>query len=85
HLAIAKATKNAFFHDVLQSLGRQIGFGMKLSRSLTLLADPARQQLVQDEHRAVIDAIRNQQPERASEALRHHITAARDRMFVGTT
>ncbi|MFN3526033.1 MAG: FadR/GntR family transcriptional regulator, partial [Paracoccus sp. (in: a-proteobacteria)] len=25
HLAIAKATKNAFFHDVLQSLGRQIG------------------------------------------------------------
>lgn len=83
HMAIARATKNAFFHDVMHSLATQIGFGMKLSRSLTLQADPARQQVVQDEHRAVIDAIRTQQPELATEAIRDHITAARDRMFVG--
>ncbi|MFN3276024.1 MAG: FCD domain-containing protein, partial [Paracoccus sp. (in: a-proteobacteria)] len=62
-----------------------IGFGMNLSRSLTLLADPARQEQVQSEHRAVIEAIRSQHPDKATEAMRHHITAARDRMFVGTT
>lgn len=84
HLAIARATKNPFFQTVLESLGQQIGFGMNLSRSLTLLAAPGRQEQVQSEHRAVIEAIRRQHPEDATEAMRHHITAARDRMFVGT-
>lgn len=83
HLAIARATKNPFFQTVLDSLAQQIGFGMKLSRSLTLLDKPARQALVQAEHRAVIDAIRGQEPGAAAEAMRAHIAAARDRMFVG--
>ncbi|TGN67748.1 FadR family transcriptional regulator [Paracoccus liaowanqingii] len=83
HLAIARATKNPFFLSVLESLGQQIGFGMKLSRSLTLLAPPDRQEMVQSEHRAVITAIRNQEPDQASDAMRRHIMAARNRMFVG--
>lgn len=83
HLAIARATRNPFFVTVLESLAPQIGFGMKLSRSLTLLAAPGRQALVQDEHRAVIEAIRAQDAEAATRAMRRHITAARDRMFVG--
>ena len=83
HLAIARATKNPFFQTVLESLAQQIGFGMKLSRSLTLLASPNRQALVQGEHRAVIDAILRQDPDAAAQAMRAHITAARDRMFVG--
>lgn len=83
HLAIARATKNQFFVTVLESLAPQIGFGMKLSRSLTLLAAPGRQALVQGEHHAVIEAIRAQDAERASSKMREHITAARDRMFVG--
>lgn len=84
HLAIARATKNIFFETVLDSLGQQIGFGMKLSRSLTLLADPDRQALVQSEHLHVIRAIRDQNPDAATEAMRAHIAAARNRMFVGT-
>lgn len=52
HLAIARATKNPFFASVLESLGDQIAFGVKLSRSLTLLDKPARQELVLAEHRA---------------------------------
>jgi len=84
HLAIARATKNPFFASVLESLGDQIAFGVKLSRSLTLLDKPARQELVLAEHRAVLQAIRLQQPEVAEATMRHHITAAKDRMFVGS-
>ncbi|CAM3087315.1 FadR/GntR family transcriptional regulator [Paracoccus nototheniae] len=83
HLAIARATKNAFFQTVLESLAQQIGFGMRLSRSLTLLADPDRQALVQSEHWRVIKAIRDQKPDAAADAMRAHIAAARDRMFEG--
>ncbi len=84
HLAVARATKNPFFSSVLESLGEQIAFGVKLSRSLTLLDTPGRQELVLAEHRAVLEAIRLQQPEVAQATMRHHITAAKDRMFVGT-
>ncbi len=84
HLAIARASKNPFFASVLESLGPQIAHGVKLSRSLTLLDTPARQELVLSEHRAVLNAIRLQQPEVAEASMRHHISAAKDRMFVGT-
>ncbi|MEO9779890.1 MAG: FadR/GntR family transcriptional regulator [Sedimentitalea sp.] len=84
HLAIARASKNPFFASVLESLGEQIAFGVKLSRSLTLLDAPGRQQLVLAEHRAVLEAIRLKQPAVAEATMRHHITAAKDRMFVGT-
>lgn len=84
HLAVARASKNQFFSSVLESLGEQIAFGVKLSRSLTLLDTPTRQELVLAEHRDVLDAIRKRQPEVASATMRYHITAAKDRMFVGT-
>lgn len=84
HLSIARATKNPFFQATLESLGQQIGFGMRLSRSLTLLAAPGRQETVQAEHAAVIEAIRRQDADGAAAAMRRHIAAARDRMFVGT-
>lgn len=84
HLAVARASKNPFFSSVLESLGEQIAFGVKLSRSLTLLDTPTRQELVLSEHRDVLDAIRKRQPEVASATMRYHITAAKDRMFVGT-
>jgi DNA-binding FadR family transcriptional regulator len=83
HLAVARASKNPFFASVLESLGEQIAIGVKLSRSLTLLDAPVRQELVLAEHRAVLDAIRLQQPEVAKAAMRYHITAAKDRMFIG--
>lgn len=83
HLAVARASKNPFFASVLKSLGEQIAYGVKLSRSLTLLDAPMRQELVLAEHRAVLEAIRLKQPEVAAATMRHHITAAKDRMFVG--
>lgn len=84
HLAIARASKNPFFSSVLESMSEQIAFGVKLSRSLTMQDVPTRQELVLAEHRAVLEAIRLKQPEVAQACMRHHITAAKDRMFVGT-
>ncbi|MEV8467496.1 FadR/GntR family transcriptional regulator [Fluviibacterium sp. DFM31] len=84
HLAVARASKNPFFASVLESLGEQIAYGVKLSRSLTLLDVPVRQELVLAEHRAILEAIRLEQPEVAAATMRHHITAAKDRMFVGS-
>lgn len=84
HLAIARASKNPLFASVLESLSEQIAYGVKLSRSLTMLDAPVRQDVVLAEHRAVLDAIRLKQPEVAAATMRHHITAAKDRMFVGT-
>lgn len=83
HAIIARATKNPFYVSVLDSLSRQIAFGMELSRSLTLQSAPERQAMVQQEHQLILDAIRNQSPEDAAAAMRDHITGARDRMFVG--
>lgn len=83
HRSVARATKNPFFVTVLESLAQQITFGMQLSRSLTLQAAPERQALVQAEHRAIIDAIRDQNTDEAAKAMRRHIMGARDRMFVG--
>lgn len=84
HLAIACAAKNPFFSMVLESLGEQIAHGVKLSRSLTQLDAPVRQEVVLAEHRAILDAIRLQQPEVAQATMRHHIGAAKDRMFIST-
>ena len=84
HIAVARASKNPFFASVLESLGAQIAHGVQLSRSLTLLDTPERQELVLAEHRAVLNAIRLKQPEVAAATMQHHITAAKDRMFVGT-
>lgn len=84
HLAVARASKNPFYASVLESLGDQIAFGVKLSRYLTLLDTPARRELVLTEHRAVLEAIRLKQPDVAQATMRHHLTAAKDRMFVRT-
>lgn len=83
HHNIARATKNAFYISVLESLSSQIQFAMRLSRSLTLQAAPARNELVQAEHRALLDAIIAQDAEAAREAMRKHLTGARNRMFDG--
>lgn len=83
HEAVAHATRNQNYISVLAALSQQISFGMRLSRSLTLVAPPERNALVQAEHRTLIDAIRKQDPEAATKAMHTHLTQAWERMFVG--
>ena len=83
HQAVARAARNAYFEDALEMLAEQVRVGMTVMRNLSLLKPADRLRLVQDEHLAVLDAIRQRDAERASEAMAIHIDNARRRMFEG--
>jgi GntR family transcriptional regulator, transcriptional repressor for pyruvate dehydrogenase complex len=83
HRAVARATRNSYYISVQQSLDANIRFGMNLSRNLSLLRPAARSMQVQREHAQILDAIRNRDPNAASEAMARHIGNARHRMFEG--
>ncbi|MFB9128237.1 FadR family transcriptional regulator [Paraburkholderia dipogonis] len=81
HLAVARASKNPFFITVMSFIEEQILFSMNLSRNLSLVKTVARQRLVQEEHRAVLDAIRRKDAPGAANAMRAHLENALERMF----
>ena len=81
HLAVARASKNPFFITVMSFIEEQILFSMNLSRNLSLVKTVERQRLVQAEHWAVFDAIRNQNARAAGQAMRAHLENALERMF----
>ncbi|TKC85999.1 FadR family transcriptional regulator [Trinickia terrae] len=81
HLAIARATKNAFFVASLSAIQEQMLFSVNLSRNLSLVRPIERRQLAQQEHLAVLEAIRQRDPERAQRAMREHLECTLDRMF----
>ncbi|KND60230.1 transcriptional regulator, GntR family protein [Candidatus Burkholderia verschuerenii] len=81
HLAVARASKNQFFITVLTFIEEQVMFSMNLSRRLSLVKTLERQQLVQREHRDVLDAIHDRDPARAGRAMKAHIENALERMF----
>ena len=54
---------------------------MNLSRNLSLVKSIERQQLVQQEHLAVLDAIRRRDARGAQQAMREHLENAMVRMF----
>ncbi len=81
HIAIAKATHNGYHVSVQSSLQPHIVFGMNLTRNLSLLHTAARLRTVQDEHRAIVDAIITRAPDKARSAMERHIDNARRRMF----
>jgi GntR family transcriptional repressor for pyruvate dehydrogenase complex len=85
HLAIAKATHNAYHVSVQSSLQPHIVFGMSLTRNLSLLRTQERLREVQDEHRAIMDAIAARDPQAARNAMQAHIDNARRRMFERTS
>jgi DNA-binding FadR family transcriptional regulator len=83
HMAICKASKNQFFIATLASIQTQISFGMNLTRNLSLTHPVSRLQLVQNEHKAIYEAIRQQEAQTAREAMVTHITNAKTRVFEG--
>jgi DNA-binding FadR family transcriptional regulator len=85
HLAIARASQNRFFADTLASLQPHIRVGMTLARNLSLLRPRERVVTVQNEHVAVVRAIRAGDAAAAREAMASHIDNARRRVFEGST
>lgn len=83
HLAIAAASRNHLFYSALSSMRSQTHFSISLSRNLSREKSLARQVLMQQEYRAIVDAITRQDPAGAREAMRAHISQALNRILFG--
>lgn len=81
HSAIARATANPLFESAMQALSVHTFHGMRVARNLSLRASVERMRLVQAEHARVFEAIREQDPSAARDAMRAHIENARTRML----
>ena len=81
HVAIAKATGNQMFETTLAMLHSQIIFGMRLTGEFRPVSDGSRVEVVQREHRAIVDAIAAKDPKAAYQAMRQHLQASRQRIL----
>jgi GntR family transcriptional repressor for pyruvate dehydrogenase complex len=81
HMAVARASKNRFFVTALSFIDQHVEFSMNLSRNLSRVKSFERQRLVQQEHLAILDAIRRRDARDAGEAMRQHLENAMIRMF----
>ena len=84
HMAIARASHNPFFVSTLEASVGPIRQFIELARNVTQGKDLVRDQEVQREHQAIVDAIVRRSPADAAEATRAHTVAARRRIFEGT-
>ena len=71
HLAIAKASENELIFDLLTLIRSQLEQGL-----LKVGAWPGGPETACNEHRRILDAIRNRDPESAKAAMREHIGEA---------
>ena len=80
HLAVAAATHNRRFVDVIRLVERDIDHAVNLARYLTGLDHLERSRSVHAEHARILDAIERKDPEAARCAMRDHLEQARVRM-----
>jgi DNA-binding FadR family transcriptional regulator len=87
HAAICAASGNQYFGFARTSMRANIMTGLNLTRSLSLAKSRDRldqvQQLVQQEHYEILNAIEAQNGEAARDAMRTHIENAKTRVFEG--
>ena len=81
HAAIAEATGNKFFPDVLRHIHVSIAGFMDVSLELTRTGSRLRIESVMDEHTAILEAIRSQSGEEAEAAMRDHLYQSRQRVI----
>lgn len=84
HAAVCAASDNQYFQAARVSMRANILTGMNLTRNLSLTKPQERMQLVQQEHYAILDAIRDRNAGAARTAMRAHVENARNRVFEGT-
>jgi len=78
HMAIARATGNRYFTDIMGHLGTMV-----IPRSRLQVSKPEREQYldrVNIEHENIYEAIERQDPEAAKAAMRMHLTNSRERL-----
>lgn len=85
HAAVCAASDNQYFQVARSSMTSNILIGMNLTRNLSLTKTQARLALVQQEHYAIFDAISAGDAGAARDAMRSHVSNARQRVFEGAT
>ena len=83
HQAVAAATDNRFFLSTMAAIASQIRVGIGLNRSLTLEQPKSRRIAVQEEHRAIYNAIASRDADEARRLMHQHLENARLRIFQG--
>jgi len=83
HLSIARATRNAAIVNVIEELWN-LRANSPESALLHEKARTANIKPVVDEHRAIVDALRNRDPAAAREAMRAHLSAVLDSLLFAT-
>lgn len=80
HRAVAAATNNPFYVEIMDVLGRRtIPRDLVTSLSDGLLQSSGYQAQLQAEHRAIMEAISAGEPKAAREAMRQHLSASQSR------
>ena len=72
HLVLARAAKNAILGDILRKLHER-----SLRFWFISLNAPGHHESVQDQHQAILAAVRRRDPDAAEAAMRHHIESFR--------
>ncbi|SER11465.1 transcriptional regulator, GntR family [Faunimonas pinastri] len=80
HQAVAKASGNALFEQVLQGLHDTIERGMTVALSITREGSPERARRVHDEHHTIYRAIAQRDMQGADLAMRYHLERLRQRV-----
>jgi DNA-binding FadR family transcriptional regulator len=81
HLLIAQSTGNRYFVDILTDLGTHIIPRARVNTAQLTRDDPAQYlERVNREHEDIYGAIRRQDPEAASAAMRTHLSNSRERL-----
>ena len=80
HMAIAKATGNDFYVNMLSLLNTSMVSGIRVALKITKIGSKERMEQVCKEHRGIYEAIASGDPEGADLAMRYHIHSARARV-----
>jgi GntR family transcriptional regulator, transcriptional repressor for pyruvate dehydrogenase complex len=81
HVAVARATGNRYFVDILTQMGAALIPRHRIDSAGIAKTDPqAYAELVNREHESIFDAIARHDPEGARAAMRMHLSSSRERL-----
>lgn len=83
HVAVAAATGNTLFAEMLESLHEPVEHAMTVALGITRAGSKERARRVVEEHQAIAEAIAQEDPEAASLAMRYHLHRSRQRVTDG--
>lgn len=77
HLQVARASRNSFYVSAIYAIRDNIFGGMLLARTTSGLRTKEKVAAINEQHRAIYEAIVAGDPDRARQAMRHHLLACR--------